>query len=326
LAQWVPNERLVYKRFKDYWGGNADYAPVPKVDALTIPIIKDPATTMMMLQKGDLDMATGLSADQYEKLKTDPNITVTGFPAFYISFIQINTSRKPFDNPKVRQALAHAVNYDELITYVERGNAIRMHSMLPEGLWGRNDDIAKYSYDPQKAKQLLREAGYPNGFETTLLYSQERYMPFEQASVYLQAYLEQVGIKTKLSNVAWPTQLDTMRAANFELALQTWTPYYPDPAEFLWYFYNSTVFKARGWNFSFWDNVRTTELTEKAEQVMDRAEREKLYKEVQKIGAENAVYVPLYQMKNMLATRKNVTGHLWSPTLWHKQFGSVEKR
>lgn len=326
LVQWIPNEKIVYKRFKGYWGDNSECAQVPKVDTITTPIIKDPSTTAMMLQKGDVDMATGLGADQYERLQADPNIKVAGFPSFYIAYVQINTSRKPFDNIKVRQALNHAINYEELIKYVERGNAIRLRSTLPEGMWGKNYNVPKYDYDPKKAKELLKEAGYPNGFETTILYSAERYMPFEQASVYIQAYLDEVGIKAKLNKVAWPTQLDTMRAANFDLALQTWSPYYPDPAEFLWYFYNSTVFKAKGWNFSFWDNPTTTELTEKAEQVMDRKEREKLYNEVERIGVENAVYVHLYQMKNMLATRSNITGHIWHPTMWHKQFATVDKK
>jgi len=326
LAQWVPNEKLVYKRFKGYWGDNSECGQVPKVDTITVPIIKDPSTTLMMLQKGDVDMATGLGPDQYARLQSDANIKVQGFPAFYTAFLEINTSRKPFDNVKVRQALNYAINYDELIKYVEQGNAIRLHSTLPEGMWGKNNNVPKYDFDPKKAKELLKEAGFPNGFETTLLYSAERYMPFEQASVYIQAYLDQIGIKAKLTKVAWPTQLDTMRAANFDLALQTWTPYYPDPAEFLWYFYNSTVFKAKGWNFSFWDNARTTELTEKAEQVMDRKEREKLYQEVEQIGVENAVYVNLYQMKNMLATRSNISGAIWSPTLWHKQFATIDKK
>lgn len=326
LVQWIPNEKIVYKRFKHYWGDDSVWAPIPKVDTITIPIIKDPSTTVMMLRKADLDMATGLGADDYERLKAIPDIRVIEFPAFYFAFIQINTSRKPFDNIKVRQALCYAVNYDELIKYVERGNVTRLYSTLPEGMWGKNYDVPKFSYDPKKAKELLREAGYPDGFETTLIYSPERYMPFEQASVYIQAYLNEIGIKTKLTKMAWPTQLDTMRAANFDLALQTWTPYYPDPAEVLWYFYSANVFKAKGWNFSFWDNPIATELVERAESVWDKKEREKLYREVQQIGVENAVYVHLYQMKNMLATRSNITGHIWHPTMWHKQFATVDKK
>lgn len=326
LVQWIPNEKIVYKRSKNYWGDNSVWAPIPKVDSIIVPIIKDPSTIVMMLRKGELDMATGLGADDYERLKADPNIRVIGYPSFMIGFIQINTSRKPFDDVKVRQALNYAINYDELIKYVERGNALRLHSTLPEGMWGKNYDVPKYNFDPKKAKELLREAGYPNGFETTILYSAERYGPFEHASVYIQAYLDNVGIKAKLNKVAWPIQLETMRAANFDLALQTWSPYYPDPAEFLWYFYNANVFKVRGWNFSFWDNSTTTELTEMAQQVMDRKEREKLYRQVQQIGNENAVYVHLYQMNNMLATRSNIVNHIWHPTLWHKQFGTVEKK
>jgi peptide/nickel transport system substrate-binding protein len=326
LVQWSPNEKIGYKRFKDYWGDNSVWAPVPKVDSMTILIVKEPSTMVMMLRKGEVDMATGLGADDYESLKADPNIKVTGYPGFMIGFIQINASRKPFDNVKVRQALNCAINYDELIKYIERGNALRIHTMLPDGMWGKNDDVMKYNYDPQRAKELLKEAGYPNGFETTLLYSQERYGPYEQASVYIQAYLNNIGIKTKLTKVAWPIQLETMRASNFDLALQTWSPFYPDPAEFLPYFYNANVFKGRGWNFSFWDNPTTTELCEKAEKVIDGKERETIYRQVQKIGIENAVYVPLYQLKNMLATRSNITGHIWHPSLWHKQFATVDKK
>jgi peptide/nickel transport system substrate-binding protein len=240
--------------------------------------------------------------------------------------MNINCSVKPFDNVKVRQAMNYAINHDEIIEFVEQGTAIRLRTIIPEGIWGRPSEFMKYEYNPEKAKQLLKEAGYPDGFSTTLTFSAERYGNFEPLSVYIQSYLNDVGIKTSLKKVAWPIQLADMKAAKHEITLNTWSPYYPDPAEFVPYFYNAEYYKMGSWNFSFWENSEATRMAIEAEQVMDQAKRAELYSQVEKIGVENAVYVYLYQMSNMMAMRDEVQGEIYHPTLWHKQFATDYKK
>ena len=324
LTEWEPDSRYVFKKFAGYWGGTPDLKPTPKVDSLTYKIVKDASATRMMLEKGDIDVAEKLPSDAIEKLSKVQGIKIKWCDDWRIVFAIMNAKKPPFDNVKVRQAISYAVNYDEIIKAVENNRVKRVTGTMMEGFLGYDPNLFKYEYNVEKAKTLLKEAGFPNGFKATLLYSVDRYMGFELMSTLLQAYLKQIGIELNLQKMAWPTQVDTMKSGEFEMALQTWTADYPEPVEQNFFFFSSKTFGAR-WNWSYWENKRSDELNEDLVGTFDPQKRAAIVHEIQQLGVDNAVYVYFYRAATPIAMRENVEdiwfhpGGTWVPSPVYKK-------
>ena len=306
LAEWEPDSKYVFKKFSGYWGGTPDVKPAPKVEKITYKIVKDPSATRMMLEKEDLDIAEKLPADAIDQLQKTPGVKIKLADIWKIVFTIMNCQKPPFDNVKVRQAISYAINYDELIKHVEKGRAKRLAGTNMEGFPGYDPNLFKYNLDLEKAKQLMKEAGYPNGFKATLLYSADRYTGFELMSVMMQSYLKKIGIDLSLQKMAWPTQVETMKKGAFDMALQTWTANYPDPVEQTFFFFHPETFSLR-WNWSYWKNDRADGAHRRADEGIRRLRRGcRLMKEIQKLGVDNAVYAYFYQVPHAIAMRDNV--------------------
>jgi peptide/nickel transport system substrate-binding protein len=318
FEKWAVNQRLTMTKNADYWGEK------PRFERMNVNVLSDPAAAQMMLEKGDLDIATRLKMEQYSTLEKVKDVAVQSYPTLRTVSLRFNCGKKPFDDVRVRQAVNYAINYDEIIKYVEMGKAERIYSALPNNLWGRNPDVhPKYDYNPEKAKSLLKEAGLEKGFDATLLYSPGRYTQFEDMVPYLESYLRKIGIRIKAQKLAYTTQQAMMVKKEYEMALDTWTPYYPDPREITYYFFHSESWKRGDWSWSNWENAAADKLVGEAETIMDQREREWRYQKADQIAVENAVYAHLYQTAETVAMRKNIKGVLWHPTIWFKSFGSI---
>jgi peptide/nickel transport system substrate-binding protein len=324
LMELEPDTKYVFKKFAGYWGGTPEIKPAPKVEKITYKIVKDPSVMRMMIEKGDIDIAEKLPADAIDQLMKTPGIKVKMGQAWKIVFTIMNCQKPPFDNVKVRQAISYAVNYDELIKHVEKNRATRIAGTMMEGFLGYDPKLFKYNLDLKKAKQLMKEAGFPNGFKTTLLYSPDRYAGFELMSVMMQSHLKKIGIDLTLQKMAWPTQVDTMKKGAFDMALQTWTADYPDPVEQTFFFFSPKTFSQR-WNWSYWKNDKAEELCDAMMTEFNAQKRADIVKEIEKLGVENAVYVYLYQVPYPIAMRDNVEdawfhpGIDWIPSPVHKK-------
>ena len=318
FEKWLVNQRLSMTKNEDYWGGKAHF------DRMNINVISDPAAAQMMLEKGELDIATRLRMDQYTTLEKSKDVDVKSFSTLKTVTLRINCGGKPFDDVRVRQALNYAINYNEIIKVVEQGKAIRNYSALPNNLWGKNHDVKpKYEFDPEKAKSLLKEAGLEKGFEARLYYSPARYAPFEDMVPLLESYFRKIGIQIKPQKLAYTTQQAKMYNRDYDLALDTWIPYFPDPREVIHKHYHSEAWKTKVWSWSFWENPTADKLITEAENTMDHHEREWRYQRVDQIGVENAVYAHLYQTQETMAMRKNIKNVVWHPTLQFKGFASI---
>jgi peptide/nickel transport system substrate-binding protein len=319
LEKWSINEKLIMAKNTEYWGAK------PNFDKLLLNVIRDASTAQMMLEKGDVDIAINLTMDQYKALENVKGLVVESFPTLQTVYINMNCSKKPFNNVSVRKALNFAVNKDELIKYVELGRATRMDTTLPKGMMGFNPAMQpKYEYNPEKAKNLLKEAGLSKDFETTLMCSLQRHAPFEDMLPYIISYLGDVGIKVKGNKLAWTTQFAKMKAKDYELALMTWNPYFPDPTSQALYYYWSQIWKeGRGWSFAFWENEKFDQLIVAADANMNVEERTKQYEKADQIVIEEAIAIPLYQTNKTIARIENIKNISWHPTLWYKKFTSI---
>ena len=312
LVSWIKGQKIVFEKNKDYFGGDEGISGrrTPHVDKLIFQVFKDSSTGRLWLERGDLDLAEKLSSDDLIALEKTPNIKIYENIPAKIVYLTFDVSKPPFNDENVRKAMAYAINYQELIDYVERGHAELPHGMISSACYGHNPERFQYSYDLEKAKEFMAKSKYPDGFTTKLLFSPDRNPAFRKSAVYIQSYLKKIGINVVPESLAFPTQLDICSKGDYGIALRDWIPFYPDPSETAAWFYNIRVDDS-GWICSFWDNKEAIHNMEVAETLPDSPERYKLYDETDKLAISEAIYVPLYQTASLLAFRDNVKNISW---------------
>jgi peptide/nickel transport system substrate-binding protein len=317
LSEWIPEQRATYKQFKAYWG------KAPKLDTIFMQVVKDPTTARLMLERGDVDVAERLTVEQYDELAKRPGVKVVYFPTPRISYITWDVSKPPFDDENLRKAVAHAINYDEIINAIEGGRVKRIRGITPAGIPGSaNLDVP--TFDLVKAKEYMAKSKYAKGGPSVDLYfARERRAQFDQVAEYVQSYLKQIGLEVKPQKVAFPAQLAKMKEGNYGMALMTWSGGMPDPESFVGWLLNSAR-DTGGWNASYWSDPRAIDLITKAPTVVNQQEREKMYIELEKRAADQAVYVYLYQVQEPFATRDSVKNFSYD-TFNYVNFPIVEK-
>lgn len=162
FVDYQKDSSIRYKAFPEYWRGKA------KIDRLVFSITPDASVRLAKLQKGECHAAPYPNPADIETLKKDPNINLMTKPGLNVGYLHFNTEKAPFNNQKVRQALSYAINKDAIIESVYQGSGEKAKNPIPPTMWSYNDDVKDYDYDPEKAKALLKEAGFENGFETEI--------------------------------------------------------------------------------------------------------------------------------------------------------------
>ena len=192
--EWVsgnPRGDMVLKAFDAYYGGR------PKLDQVVFPHIVDDSTAYVAFEGGDLDFVNVQDPEIMKRYKADPKIEMQTKPGLNINYLVMNSAEKPFSDIKVRQAVAHAIDKKALIETVLKGLATELTGPMPAGCDFYDRQCREVSpYDPAKAKKLLAEAGYPNGFETTLYTF--IWGPAVNVVTAIQGMLKQVGINAKI--------------------------------------------------------------------------------------------------------------------------------
>jgi peptide/nickel transport system substrate-binding protein len=307
LVEWEKDQRVVLEVKLNYWGEK------PKVKKVIIRVIPESTNQRMALEIGDVDIAAGILIDQIPPLEENPQVIVRKYPSMFVDYVYINTQRSPLDNPKVRQALSYAVDYQSIIQYVLKGYGVQMRGPIPKGMWGHSEKITQYSRDVKKAQQLLGEAGYPNGFSINFMFSSYR-PTWEQETLIIQSNLADIGVKVNLQQLANPVMRDKIDRGEFDLCMGVWSPDFADPYMFMNYWFDSSKFGLSG-NRAFYKSEKVGELIRKAGVLTEREEREKLYLEAQRIIMEDAPYILLYQTQSIVPTRKEVRNFVYNPML-----------
>ena len=297
-------------------GLNPHYTgPKPTITKAVFQIVSDPSAQRLQLQRGDVDIAEGITIDQIKSLETSQGITVIRKPSLLVDYMYMNVSKgnPALKNTSVRKAISYAIDYKGLIEATQQGQATQMRGPIPQGMWGHDDSLLQYTYQPTKAKQLLASAGVGTMAPLTLLYSDhEAWWPTEALTI--QANLKSVGIPVKLSKVEYATEREMLDKGQFDLALGVWSPDYADPYMFMNFWFDSKNGGLAG-NRAFYSNPQVDSLIRKAAVVTDQTQRAQLYQQAQKIVVEDAPYVYLYQTNFLLPVRSSVTGFEFNPML-----------
>ena len=305
FVKWVKDDHVLLKKNKAYWGEKA------KVDNLVFKVFPDATARSMALIKGEVDIIEPPDADNLKELEKNPRVKIMSKEGLTMGYICMNVERKPFDNKLVRQAVNHAIDKNEIIqaVYGKLGSAATMP--LPPSLWGFNKNIAPYTYDPGKAKELLAKAGHADGFEVDLfaLPVSRPYNPNgKKVGEIMQAQLKKVGINAKIVTYDIGTYWDKVDAGEFDMCMTGWSGE-PDPNDWL-----HRLFTAGYLNSARWKNDVYTDLVTRARSISNVAQRTGLYEKAQEIIHEEAPIVMLAYGVLTAPMRDNVEGHIIYPS------------
>ena len=330
FVQWDRNDQIVLSANDTHWAGK------PALNKLIFRSIPDNAMRLAELQAGNLHVMEFPNPDEIPLIQGDPQLALLMQPSLNTGYVAMNMEKPPFDNLKVRLAINHAINKAEIIERLYRGLAIPAKNPIPPTLWSYDHSIEDYAYDPELAKQLLAEAGYPDGFETTLwaLPVPRPYIPDGMAmAMAIQSDLQNVGINTNIVTYDWATYLEKTANGEHDMAMLGWIADVADPDNFLYTLLSiPNAEKPGAYNISFYRNeelqrileiARTTtdEDIREAElrsgsRITDRDVRIELYQQAQAIVHRDAPWVPLAHAQRILVINKDVKNLKLSPLGW----------
>lgn len=305
LQQYKTDALIRYIANPNYWDG-----PVP-TKHLIFSITPDVQTRLAKLQTNECQIIPAPAPVQFEQIKKNKELTLHTVEALNVGYLAFNTEKKPFDNVLVRQALNYATDKKAIVNAVFLGSASVAKSPLPPNMLGYKKDLPEYSYDPEKAKALLKQAGLEKGFEATLwsMPVQRPYNPnSRRIAEMIQSDWAKVGVKAKIVSYEWGEYLSGMRKGEHDTALFGWMSDNGDPDNFADTLLGCDSVKT-GSNAARWCDKPYDELVKKAKLVSDPAERAKLYGQAQDIFYKQAPWIPLANGKTFYATRSNVTGY-----------------
>jgi glutathione transport system substrate-binding protein len=307
FVEWKQTEAVKGKKFDGYWKKG-----YPKVDTITWKPVLENNTRSAMLQTGEADFAFPVPYEQADLLKKSEKLEVVATPSIITRFLSFNVLQKPYDNPKVREAIGYAVNKEALAKVAFGGYAFPAQGVVPQGVKFA-EKMAPVPYDPKKARELLKEAGYPDGFES-VLWSGYNNTTSQKVIQFVQQQLAQVGIKLQVQAL--------------EVGQRTeWVDAWPDPktAKVRMYYIgwsSSTgeadwalrpLFASEAWapklnNVSFYKNDEVDAAIAKALVTVDDNEKAALYKAAQEQIRKDLPRLPLVTELNVSAHAKRLSG------------------
>jgi peptide/nickel transport system substrate-binding protein len=301
LKEWARGSRVVLERNPSYWRPG-----LPHLDRIVVQDLAGSIIGVQRLLTGEIDYVDQLTPADVLPIEKRAGIVLKPITVGRWYFLQWHVNEPPFDNPKLRQAFAHAIDRSRLNEITMRGQGTVSDAPTPPGLWWYDPDLKSYPHDPARAKTLLAEAGYANGFEYVL--STPQVTVFQQINQLLQEQLGTVGIKLQLQPVASSEWYARVVSGTTNMTPTRWTQR-ADPDGLLYILFHSKGFA----NTMKYRNERVDALLDQARTVYDMAARKKLYAEAQQRIVEDLPMVPLIFGAEYAALRAQVNGFEWIP-------------
>lgn len=313
FKEWKRNDSITLEKNPNYWREG-----LPKLTRVIVRSIPDNSARFNALQSGEIDLMEDLSPDDLAVLESNPNLQKIERPSNNIGYLGFNLKKEPFHDVKVRLALSHAVNKQGIIDAFFAGQAEPAVNPMPPSMWGHNDSIQDYEYDLEKAKQLLSEAGYPDGLPGEYVFYAmpvpRPYMPDgRKVAEVIQADFEKIGVNLKIESPEWATYLDELREGEKDdLFMLGWTGDNGDPDNFLYTLLDKDAIPSN--NYSYYASDELHDILIAAQKENDQAKRAELYEQAQVIIKADAPWVPIVHTTPLLAAKANVKGYVPAPT------------
>ena len=309
-VSWDRGQKVVLEKNPSYWR-----YPV-KVDRVIYrPIVEDQARLTELLT-GALDLIVGTPPDFVGQLEKNPNVTLQKQVGAHVWYLGINNQKKPFDDKRVRQAMNYAVNKEAIVRDVLKGTGTLSAGPVLPGTWGADTALKPYPYDPERAKKLLAEAGYPNGFTTTLWTPESgsgMQSPVAMSTV-IQSNLKAVGVNVIMQTMEWGAFLAKLRTKDQDLFALSWMAGNEDPDMVMYPLLHSSQWTPTGPNRALYKNEKYDDLLHQARLTTDQARRADLYRQAQRILIDDAPWIFVDHEIQTAAHSKRVQGFKLHPS------------
>ncbi len=309
LEKYVKGNLIRYKRNENYYLGPA------KLKRIVFSITPDPSVRFQKLKRGECHFSAKPQPTDVPAMKKHKNIRVMEGMDHNLGYLSMNTSKAPLNNKKVRKAIAHALNRKLYISAIYKGLAETLDTPVPPALWGHNSKVRLPEYNPEKAKQLLKSAGFEKGFKVKLwtLPVSRPYNPNgKKMGELMQADLKKVGISVQLVTYDWPTYLAKSSQGEHEMIQLGWSADIADPSNFLQILLTCDAI-ASGSNLSRWCNKKYDQFIVKAMITASQKKAEQLYKKAQVVFNQDIPLIPIAHAYKYVALSPRVKGYVIKP-------------
>jgi peptide/nickel transport system substrate-binding protein len=326
LESYTPDQEILFTRFDDYWGGWEE----GQFDKVLVQIVPEAIIQQQLLEGGEVDLVTRILNENLATFRNTPGYTVYEEPSFfnYVGFF--NVLRPPLDDVKVRQALSYAIPYDDIITIGAQGLGTQSRGPVPQGVWPWSEAVNQYTYDLDKARDLLREAGYPDGgFSLRLTYASENDIEAAFAPLIKDSYA-QIGVDVQIESMLFNQQWELAKAdppnAQDMFLLLYWPTYSDAGSDNLWSMFYYTEFPF--FNLSYWNNPEFNDLVDEAINltVTDPEISQAKYVEAMNLLVEEAAGLFFFDTKAVFVVPDHIEGFQYNLNYPFQQFFFYELR
>ena len=318
LVQYQKDAVIRYKAFPEFYAGKA------KIDDLVFSITTDASVRWAKLQKGECHIMPYPNPADLDAMRKDPKVTVLEQPGLNVGYLAYNTTKKPFDDVRVRKAINMAIDKQAIIDAVYLSTGVAAKNPIPPTQWSYNNAIKDDAFDPAAAQKLLAAAGLPNGFTTDLwaMPVQRPYNPnAKRIAELMQADLAKIGVKAEIKSFEWGEYRKRMQTGEHQMGMLGWTGDNGDPDNFLHTLLGCDAAKTGGSNVAKFCYQPYEDLVLKAKTLTDPAARAKLYEQAQVIFKEQAPWFTIAHAVQLKPVRKEVVGFKLSPFGRHTFYG-----
>ncbi len=311
VAEWVKDDHITLVANPRFAG------PAPAYKRVIIRDIPDQSTSVLSMQKGDIDGLVGPRPDDAKQLANQAGIKIYHEPSNNLMYLALNVERKPFGDVQVRRAIAYAIDKPAIANDFFGAGAIVAGNWTPPGMLGDNPAVKAYAYDPAKARALLARAGFPHGFSTELYYptTPRPYMPEPQrVAEAIQANLRTIGVAVTLEPLEFGVFLQKVRNGEHPMCLIGWTGDNGDPDNFMYPLLDQdSAVKGQAQNYSFWRDPNFHKLMIAGQQTVDEAKRRTIYQAANAMIHDQVPAISLTHSTDEFAMKASIAGVIPNP-------------
>ncbi|QQD85336.1 glutathione ABC transporter substrate-binding protein [Jeotgalicoccus sp. ATCC 8456] len=295
-----PGETTKLVAYEDYWDGP------PTIDSAEFKAVSETNSRIAELETGTSDFIARSESNNIDRIESNENLTLEKTDALAIDYIGINTEKEPFNNKLVRQAITHAFDQEAVLTGVFNGSGTPAIGPLSPVTLGYDENLERLEYDMDRARELLKEAGYEDGFDATIMVNEDNPERLDTA-IWMQESLAELNINIDIEQVEWGAYLEMTGNGEHDMFVLGWSNPPADPNHLLSTLFHSDMIGNAG-NRSFFSNEEFDELIDEGKKESDEDAREEIYKQAQEILIDEAPAIFIRYPENLNAYQSNISG------------------
>lgn len=311
FKEWVAGDKVVLEANPDYYRGKSP------IKDIVFKIVPEGTNRTIALETKEADIVYDVEPIDIDKIKENKDLKFYIQPSLGNTYIGLNTRKKPFDSKEVRQAIAYCINVQDLIDVVFKNTATKANSPIGPLVPGYNKDSKSYEYNVEKAKELMKKAGYPDGFKTTIWINNSNIR--KDIATIAQDQLRQIGIDMKIETLEWGAYLEGTARGEHDMFILGWVTVTGDADYGLFPLFHSSSHGRPG-NRSFYTNPEVDKLLSFARTSIDQNARFEAYKKVQDIVQEELPIITLVNQSQNVATQKDIENFPINPTGYYELY------